>query len=135
VRDYNLSDPLPVAFAQANAKAMRGDKNKFDGGKLMWDLLMWNGVQEIVRILTFGAEKYGAHSWKDATNSRNRYYAALLRHIIAWFAGETNDPESGCNHLAHAGCNLLFLLSNDLEGRYEEENLCDGQVAGETPST
>ena len=98
-------------------KTERGDENKFDGGKLMWDLLMWNAVQEIVRILTFGAEKYGAYSWKEVEDARSRYDAALLRHITAWYMGEEIDPESGRHHLAHAGCNLLFLLSNDLEGR------------------
>jgi len=126
VETYDIGDGvLPgsgeVFSQKADYSDIRGDDKKFDGGKLMWDLLMWNGVKEIVRILTFGAEKYGAYSWKEVEGSRERYYAALLRHITAWFMGEENDPESGCHHLAHAGCNLLFLLSNDLQGRNNED--------------
>ena len=36
-------------------------------------------------------------------------YACMMRHIVAWYRGETNDPETGESHLAHAMCNLLML--------------------------
>jgi hypothetical protein len=38
------------------------------------------------------------------------YYDAALRHLMAWFDGETIDPESGLSHLAHvmACCNILL---------------------------
>ena len=32
-----------------------------------------------------------------------------MRHMVA-YAKETNDPESGLNHLAHAAASLLFIL-------------------------
>lgn len=97
-------------FKKNNENTMRGDENKYDGGKPMWDLLQWDAVEDIVQILTFGAEKYGPYSWKEVTGARERYMAALMRHVKAWYTGETLDPESGRHHLAHAGCNLLFLL-------------------------
>jgi hypothetical protein len=39
-----------------------------------------------------------------------------MRHVHAWRAGETKDPESGLHHLAHAGCCLLFMLWLDDRG-------------------
>lgn len=106
-------------YESSEIAAMRGDDNKYDGGKVMWDLLQWRALEEIAKVLTFGAQRYGAYSWKNVEGARSRYYAALLRHITAWFRGEEIDPDSGLHHLAHAGCNLLFLLEGYLEGLQE----------------
>ena len=87
----------------------RGTRYKFDGEKLMWDLLPVKPIEEVVDILTFGAKKYNPESWRKVEDPINRYYAALMRHIIAYRNGEKIDPESGRTHLAHAICNLIFL--------------------------
>lgn len=83
---------------------------KYDDKKLRWDLLPIEQVEEIVKILTFGANKYTDNSWQRVENGIERYYAALMRHIVDWRKGEELDPESNIHHLAHAGCNILFLL-------------------------
>ena len=91
----------------------RGDLTKHDGGKLMWDLLPWAEVEEMVEILTLaveGKEGYEAESWKQTPDARKRYFAALQRHLIAWFKGEDIAPQFNKRHLAHAGCCLLFLM-------------------------
>jgi hypothetical protein len=33
-----------------------------------------------------------------------------MRHIAAWQSTGNTDPESGHHHLAHAACNLIFLM-------------------------
>jgi len=96
---------------------MTGDGRKDDGEKLRWDLLPWSATREIVRVLTFGARKYAPENWRKVPESRSRYFAALHRHLDAWWSGEVLDPESGAHHLAHAGCCLLFLLTFEVEGR------------------
>jgi hypothetical protein len=88
----------------------RSFERKFDNGKLQWDLLPWDSVEQIVDILTYGAEKYSAESWKLVDDASNRYFAALLRHLIAYKQGEDVDQESGKLHLAHVATNALFLL-------------------------
>lgn len=87
---------------------MAGEKK--DSGKLRWDLLPFGPIRRIVEVLTFGAAKYADDNWQSVPDSRKRYFAALMRHIDSWWAGETLDQESGKPHLAHAGCCLLFLL-------------------------
>jgi hypothetical protein len=87
-----------------------GPGRKDDGGKIRVDLLPIGALQEVARVLTFGANKYGANNWQNV-EPRSRYYGAALRHLFARGRGETHDSESGLPHLAHAACCILFLLS------------------------
>jgi len=73
------------------------------------ELVPWAAVDEIAQVLTFGAAKYDANNWCRGARW-GRYFAALCRHIFAWWRGENLDPETGLSHLAHAGCCLLFLM-------------------------
>lgn len=83
---------------------------KDDSAKIRWDLLPPDAVEDIVKVLMFGAVKYGDYNWAKGM-SWSRLFAACLRHLWAWWRGEENDPESGLSHLSHAGCCVLFLLS------------------------
>lgn len=83
---------------------------KHDADKARWDLLDYNFIKEGTEVLTFGATEYGPNSWKSVTNGSERYFAALMRHIVAWRQGEKVDPQTGKSHLAHALCNLMFLF-------------------------
>lgn len=90
---------------------------KRDAGKQRWSLLPWRAVSLLVDVLTFGAKKYGAQSWRNVDPTR--YDDALGRHLYAWRIGERNDPESGLPHLAHALCNVAFMLELDEQKRGE----------------
>lgn len=82
---------------------------KFDDDKLRWDLLPLQPIEDVVKVLTFGAAKYGPNNWQQVKDAKDRYFAALMRHIVAHRSGEENDAESGISHIAHAICNLVFL--------------------------
>lgn len=88
---------------------------KFDNGKAPWDLLPFDAVEQIVRVLEFGAGKYGAYNWSKGMD-HSRLFAAAMRHLTAHWRGENADPETGLSHLAHAGCCLLFLIAYQLRG-------------------
>lgn len=108
---------VPDVPSVDNAPAGPGGM-KYDGGKPRMDLLLSgcpNALEQVSQILTFGAQKYAAHSWQTVPQGEDRYLAALLRHLTAHGKGEVNDPESGMSHLAHAACNALFIL--ELEAR------------------
>lgn len=87
---------------------------KYDTGKLRYDLFPPECLQEVVKILTFGAEKYGTGNWQNDLEE-DRIYAAMMRHVEAWRMGEDMDEESGNPHLAHAMCNIIFLLWYNLK--------------------
>lgn len=52
----------------------------------------------------------GERNWEKGMRW-NRPFAALMRHMWAWWRREEADPETGLSHLAHAGCCLLFLIA------------------------
>lgn len=87
---------------------------KYDGGKPMLALLPFIALIEIGKVMTFGAAKYGKDNWKLVEPAK--YEHALFRHLFAWMSGEDRDEETGLLHLAHAGCNILFLLYFKITG-------------------
>ena len=88
---------------------------KHDAGKDPWHLLPWDAVRQVVAVLRFGASKYGDRNWESGIRY-SRCYSALLRHMTAWWEGESRDPETGLSHLAHAGCCVVFLLAFEVRG-------------------
>lgn len=83
---------------------------KFDADKPRMDLIEPEFLEGLAKVLTLGASKYAPNSWKtDVSEPERRYYAAALRHLLAWKKGEKTDHESGLSHLYHAACNLMFL--------------------------
>ena len=100
------SVPLPPSEEQL----LREPGSKFDAGKTRMDLIAPEFVVGISDVLTFGAQKYGARNWEKGM-SWSRPFAALMRHMWMWWAGEKSDPETGLSHLHHAGCCLMFLAA------------------------
>lgn len=81
---------------------------KHDNGKNPLDLLPFGALEDVGRVLEFGARKYSAWNWSKGM-MYSRLIAASLRHIFAFAKGENKDPETGISHIAHALCCLLFL--------------------------
>lgn len=88
---------------------------KYDNNKLRWDLLPIHVIEEIVKVFTYGSKKYDANNWKELEDPIERYYAALMRHLVQWRKGEKVDPESGLYHLAQVATNVIFLLWFELK--------------------
>ena len=83
---------------------------KFDGEKLRYDLIPWQALEEAAKVLTHGAKKYAPGNWKKVPDAKNRYYAALMRHLQEVRKGNLIDDDSGYSHLAHVLCNAMFLV-------------------------
>jgi hypothetical protein len=103
---------------------------KYDGEKPDYSLVPFQAMDEVVKVLTYGAAKYDRFNWEKV--EPRRYQAAALRHISAYMQGEKIDPESGINHLAHAVCSLLFLTDFDLR---EPSEITKVTVSYKTPFT
>lgn len=80
---------------------------KYDGDKPRMDLLDHSYLMGTAAVLTFGAQKYAAHNWREGLQV-SRLTAAAMRHLSAFNNGEDLDPESGLSHLYHASCCLMF---------------------------
>jgi hypothetical protein len=110
---YDEFQHTPIDPVKASQTATTGGR-KFDGNKLEYGLLPPFALEETVKVLTFGAQKYERDNWKKVPDSKRRYFDALQRHVWAWKQGEQIDPESGLHHLAHAMCCLMFLYEHDI---------------------
>ena len=99
----------------------------------MMHLLPPKAINEVAKVLTFGAQKYDEENWRKLDNLQSRYTSGALRHIFAHIDSETLDPESGLSHLAHAICCLLFKLEIELENaKIEEERPRETDTAEHT---
>ena len=98
---------------------------KYDEGKMRVDLVEPDIILGISEVLTYGANKYTAHSWQNVDDGINRYYAAVMRHLLAWKNGEKYDKESNFRHLHHAASNLMFLLYHEKKMEIKNSKFCD----------
>lgn len=101
----------------------KAEGKKYDGGKPGMHLLPYFPLQEMARILDYGARKYDAHNWRRGIHY-SRLIAATLRHLGQFTEGVDKDEESGLSHVAHAAVNLVFLLEmirsrSELDDRYK----------------
>lgn len=88
---------------------------KDDTGKARYDLMPPEMLEGVCSVLSFGADKYGVRNW-EAGMSWGRVFAALMRHMWAWWAGRGVDAETGMSHLHHAGCCIAFLIAFEARG-------------------
>lgn len=91
-------------------------KNDRKDNKLMWELLPLEDIEDVVKVYTEGANKYGVNTWQNLENGYNRYKAALFRHLLEYEKGNEYDEETGCRHLAQVVWNAIALLHISKKG-------------------
>jgi hypothetical protein len=81
---------------------------RYDSGKIRHDLLPAHAINELAKVLTYGAKKYAPNNWRKGMEW-SRIIGPLKRHLNAIERGEDYDPETGLLHAAHVMCNAAFL--------------------------
>jgi hypothetical protein len=84
-----------------------GKKN--DAGKLRYDLIPPGPLAELAKVYTLGAAKYGDENWKLGIE-KHRLVAAMMRHVEAYRAGITVDPDDGQHPLASVAWYCFALM-------------------------
>ena len=95
---------------------------KDDMGKLQWDLIDYDFIEECVKVMQQGMKKYGYENWKKELDPR-RIKNALLRHYMEYHRGKKIDNESGFSHLSHIFCNTMFLYHYDHLKKVERDEI------------
>lgn len=86
---------------------------KYDAGKPRYGLVLGGfsrALERVVKVGTFGANKYSDDGWLSVPGGHARYTDAMLRHHFAEAGGEELDGESGMLHAAHRAWNALAVL-------------------------
>jgi len=100
--------------------------SRFNEGKPRWSLVDFKSLEGMVRVLEFGADKYGDFNWQKGLKT-TEICESLMRHLFAYLRGEDLDSESGLRHIDHIMCNSMFLSymdSNrpDFDTRQDRDN-------------
>lgn len=98
-------------------EAQLSRKNDRRDNKPRWELLPLPTLEEVVKVYTMGARKYGENTWQNLPDGMARYKAAMLRHLVAYDRGERKDAESGLSPLAHVAWNAIAMLYIELQGQ------------------
>jgi hypothetical protein len=94
---------IPYPLKEAINKA-----DRFNEGKLKWSLVDFDSLEDMVKVLEFGAKKYGCNNWKKGLKT-TEIVESLLRHTTAYIRCEDVDSESKISHIGHIMCNAMFL--------------------------
>jgi hypothetical protein len=75
-----------------------------------FDLIPVEALTRLAEHYGRGAQKYDDHQWRKGYEW-SKSYAALQRHLTAWWGGEDLDPEFGTSHLAAVAWHAFTLLT------------------------
>jgi hypothetical protein len=81
---------------------------RFNSGKPQTSEIDPEFIIGIAKVLTKSREKYERANWALG-NNWSVPYESMMRHLMAFQAGEEFDNESGQHHLLHAATNIMFL--------------------------
>lgn len=84
---------------------------RYNADKPRMSLIDSYAMEELAKVLTFGAKKYAAHNWRKGLKI-SECLDSMQRHINAYNNPhmEDTDPETGLSHMAHVMCNAMFIL-------------------------
>lgn len=87
-------------------------KNSFTKPK--FELINPKFIEDMAKVLTVGAKKYGENNFMKANKQeRKLYIGAIHRHLNQWQQGNKYDEETEINHLVSVAINAMFLYYFD----------------------
>ena len=101
-------------------------KTKFGIQKVPLHLVPPSAIIYMAKAYGDGAKKYGAYNWRTTSIASSVYYAAALRHLMAWWDGEQVAADSGLPHLAHALACLGLLVEGTEVGNLVDDRPVNG---------
>lgn len=75
-----------------------------------FDLIPTDALTQLAAHYGAGARKYDDNQWRKGYEW-SKSYAALMRHMTQWWAGEDIDEETGSSHLACAAWHTFTLMT------------------------
>jgi hypothetical protein len=130
--ELDLRPPEPTDAAPFAAPAGLPDgnpKTRFGVAKPPIALIPGPALIHMADAFRDGAKKYGPANWRIDPVTTSTYVNAALRHILAYYDGETNAPDSGVHHLGHAAGCLAILLDAEAQGTLNDDRPTPGRTS------
>ena len=129
VVNEGINTPLPSPLTeQANSVTIeeitsnvKEQALRFNEGKPKWHLVHMKSLTPLVRVLEFGADKYGAFNWQKDTK-REVILDSMFRHVIELMDGNEMDEESKQHHIGHILANAMF-YNYQFEKRWKRKEI------------
>ena len=86
-----------------------------------FDLIPIGPLTALAEHYGVGAQKYEDRNWERGYNW-SLSYAALMRHLTAWWGGEDLDPETGSSHLTAVAWHAFALSHFQAHERYASKD-------------
>jgi len=103
----------PNFRAAKKTRSADGGGLRYNGDKILIELLPPEWIWGLADVMTEGAKKYAVRNWE-----RGMAWSIMIgcssRHVLKFLCGQRYDDETGCHHLAMAAWNLLALMTYDL---------------------
>lgn len=101
--------------------ARKNPKNEFGVSKAALSSIPAPVLFELGLAMQEGAAKYGRHNYRAVPVRGSVYYDAALRHIMSWWEGENEDPDSGLSHITKAIASLAVLRDAMIQNKFEDD--------------
>lgn len=126
VADSTHKNYTKASEPEKTSNKIENKGSRFNTGKTQWGLVDFAALEGMVKVLEFGAQKYGIGNWQKGLTTVS-IIESLLRHIFAYLKGEDIDSETGLKHVDHALCNAMFLVymeknKKEMDNRKEYNN-------------
>lgn len=93
-----------------------GDYLKKDDGKAPINLIPYEFIEGVAKVLAIGAKKYSPYGWADKNMDYSRIIAAAYRHLGKFEKGEDLDSDDRLHHMLHLACCAMFLFMYHITG-------------------
>lgn len=104
-------------------------KTRFGLAKIPLHLVPPSAIHALANAFADGEPKYGPFNWREKQISATVYYAAALRHLMAWYDGEDNARDSGKPHLHHALACIAMIIDGQSIGKLNDNRPPKGAAA------
>jgi hypothetical protein len=78
-------------------------------------------IAELGVAMLEGAAKYGRSNYRVIGVRGSVYYDATMRHMMSWWEGQDNDPDSGISHVTKAIASLVVLRDAMIRGTWVDD--------------
>lgn len=106
--DYGNARAPGDSMAEVRTKSSTGGEKGVKPQRM--DLIPPAALLEIAEHFGKGAVKYADHNYRKGYEW-SKSFAALQRHLWAFWDGEDTDAETGSHHLAAVGTHAMMLLT------------------------